>query len=80
MPPASAVKLVADTIAAHKVVVFSKTYCPYCVKAKRALGQFLKPSEFFVLEVRGGRAALGVDSSATQHPAPSCVIRPQYPH
>eukprot|EP00455_Lapot_gusevi_P033486 TRINITY_DN3662_c0_g1_i1.p1 TRINITY_DN3662_c0_g1~~TRINITY_DN3662_c0_g1_i1.p1 ORF type:complete len:102 (+),score=25.95 TRINITY_DN3662_c0_g1_i1:102-407(+) len=24
-------------IANHKVVVFSKTYCPYCTKAKRVL-------------------------------------------
>lgn len=29
-------KLVADTLAAHRIVVFSKTYCPYCVKAKKA--------------------------------------------
>lgn len=30
--------------------VFSKTYCPYCVKAKRALQQILKPSDFLVME------------------------------
>lgn len=35
-----------------QVVVFSKTYCPYCIKAKKALGQFLQPNEMEVVEVR----------------------------
>jgi len=30
-------QLVDDTIADNKVVVFSKTYCPYCTMAKKAL-------------------------------------------
>lgn len=40
---------VQDTIKSNKVVVFSKTYCPYCVKAKRALQQFT--TNFFVVEL-----------------------------
>lgn len=36
-----------------QVVIFSKTYCPYCTKAKNALKQFLKDGEFLVVEVRG---------------------------
>lgn len=32
---------VDDLIKKHKVVVFSKTYCPYCVKGKKALQQFV---------------------------------------
>lgn len=27
-------------INSHKVVVFSKTYCPYCTKAKDVLGKY----------------------------------------
>ncbi|KAH8267912.1 hypothetical protein KR026_010798 [Drosophila bipectinata] len=27
-------KFVENTIASHKVVIFSKTYCPYCTMAK----------------------------------------------
>jgi glutaredoxin 3 len=27
---------VAAAIAGHKVLIFSKTYCPYCVNAKAA--------------------------------------------
>jgi glutaredoxin len=37
-------------IAGNKVMVFSKSYCPYCTKAKKALSQFT--SDFTVLEVR----------------------------
>ena len=33
----AAKQFVQSTIAAHKVVVFSKTFCPYCTKAKTAL-------------------------------------------
>jgi glutaredoxin 3 len=27
-------------VSSHKVVVFSKTYCPYCVKAKKVLKKY----------------------------------------
>ncbi|MEW5311382.1 MAG: hypothetical protein WDW38_003103 [Sanguina aurantia] len=33
------------------VAVFSKTYCPYCVKAKKALMTVLPADKFFVLEL-----------------------------
>ena len=32
-----ATQLIKSTIAENAVVVFSKSYCPYCVKAKQAL-------------------------------------------
>ncbi len=35
-----------------QVAVFSKTFCPYCTKAKRALQSLLKPEDIFVMEVR----------------------------
>lgn len=37
--------------------VCSKTYCPYCIKAKKALGQFLQPNEMEVVEVGRMEAA-----------------------
>ncbi|KDD74059.1 hypothetical protein H632_c1609p0 [Helicosporidium sp. ATCC 50920] len=44
--------LVDQTIKNNKVVVFSKSYCPYCVKAKKALGKLeLKKTEVFVMEL-----------------------------
>jgi len=45
---------VSTLIAAHPVVVFSKTYCPFCVKAKKALAPLVAshPPEFIkVLEL-----------------------------
>ncbi|GAX73785.1 hypothetical protein CEUSTIGMA_g1236.t1 [Chlamydomonas eustigma] len=47
----AAKELVSQTVASSKVVVFSKTYCPYCTKAKNALKQFLTPEQFTVLEL-----------------------------
>ncbi|VDO61733.1 unnamed protein product [Haemonchus placei] len=38
----------------HKVVVFSKSYCPYCHKAKAALeSQHLKPGALEWVEIDG---------------------------
>jgi glutaredoxin 3 len=37
-------------IKAHKVAVFSKTYCPYCVKAKQVLGKY-KINDYLVVEL-----------------------------
>jgi glutaredoxin 3 len=48
----AAKELVSQTVASSKVVVFSKTFCPYCTKAKNALQQYLKPEQITVLEVR----------------------------
>ncbi|KAL4434141.1 hypothetical protein ABPG75_000582 [Micractinium tetrahymenae] len=47
----SAKQIVDQAIAGNKVCVFSKTYCPYCTKAKRALQRFLK--NFYVMELDG---------------------------
>uniref|UniRef100_A0AC35F0L6 Glutaredoxin domain-containing protein n=1 Tax=Panagrolaimus sp. PS1159 TaxID=55785 RepID=A0AC35F0L6_9BILA len=41
----AAKSFVDDAIAKHKVAVFSKSYCPYCTKAKDALGKFKIPSD-----------------------------------
>uniref|UniRef100_A0A7E4V3L4 Glutaredoxin-2, mitochondrial n=1 Tax=Panagrellus redivivus TaxID=6233 RepID=A0A7E4V3L4_PANRE len=36
----------------YKVAVFSKTYCPYCTKAKTALEGFkLRPDAYYVVEL-----------------------------
>ncbi len=47
----AAKEFVDATLLANKVVVFSKSYCPYCSKAKSALSQFLSASQFLTLEV-----------------------------
>ena len=48
-------KLVDAKIAGKKVMVFSKSYCPYCAMAKRALqkylGKELSPDDYEVMEI-----------------------------
>ncbi|UJR13446.1 hypothetical protein I4U23_000460 [Adineta vaga] len=41
---------VKQLIIDHQVIVFSKTYCPYCVKAKRVLGKY-KLKDYKVIEL-----------------------------
>ncbi|KAI8987487.1 glutaredoxin [Mycotypha africana] len=43
-------QIVEDIIANNKVVVFSKSYCPYCRKAKEILKQN-GCKDFFVIEL-----------------------------
>ena len=52
----SDVKVLVDTkIAGKKVMVFSKSYCPFCAKAKKALqkhvGTDLKPEDYEIMEI-----------------------------
>lgn len=44
-------KVVDDILAEHKIVVFSKSYCPYCTKAKQALHKLIDAAKIFVLEI-----------------------------
>jgi len=48
----SAKAFVDEKINNYKVAVFSKSYCPYCHKAKNALESFTyKPNTFYWLEI-----------------------------
>lgn len=53
---------VKELIAGNKVMVFSKSYCPFCKKAKTALNQFT--SDYGVLEVRALNPSTVVHRSA----------------
>lgn len=44
-------KFVQDTISSTPVVVFSKTYCPYCVKAKNLLETLVPKDKLNVIEL-----------------------------
>ncbi|XP_065189577.1 glutaredoxin-like [Sycon ciliatum] len=49
VPPVEAVKAVDEAITSHSLTVFSKTTCPYCVRAKQLLREVgAKP---FVMEL-----------------------------
>lgn len=44
-------QIVQEAISSHKVAVFSKSYCPFCKKAKQTLGSMLRPTDMFVMEL-----------------------------
>ncbi|OQV23795.1 putative Uncharacterized monothiol glutaredoxin F10D7.3 [Hypsibius exemplaris] len=45
-------QMVQDKIKANKVMVFSKSYCPYCKKAKNVLAKYsIDKSSFEVMEL-----------------------------
>jgi len=45
-------QLIDIKIAGKKVMVFSKSYCPYCTKAKKVLKQYgLSDDEYEVMEI-----------------------------
>ena len=46
----AAKKFVNDQLNSHKVVVFSGSYCPYCVKAKKALANY-KINDIKIIEL-----------------------------
>ncbi len=41
---------VDEAIKSHKITVFSKTHCPYCVKAKNVLSKY-KPDDVHIIEL-----------------------------
>lgn len=48
----TAEEFVESTLKSKKVVVFSKSYCPYCTKAKQALAKFkLSDGVYVVIEL-----------------------------
>jgi glutaredoxin 3 len=50
--PESVKSLVDSLIQDKKVVVFSKSYCPYCTKAKKAFAKYsLSNEQYVVLEI-----------------------------
>ena len=46
----SAKQTVDDAIANHKIVIFSKTWCPYCKKAKTLLTSTFAKDQIYIKE------------------------------
>lgn len=51
MGKAEALEEIKADVAANKVIMYSKVYCPYCIKAKNALNQFIKADQYKVVEL-----------------------------
>ncbi|PNH01365.1 Glutaredoxin [Tetrabaena socialis] len=50
---ASKADSIKETVAANKVVVYSKTYCPYCTRAKGLLSDLKVPFKVLELDTMG---------------------------
>jgi glutaredoxin 3 len=57
-PPTMAAAFINEVISSHKVAVFSKTFCPYCDKAKRALASVRADAFVVELDNRPDAAAI----------------------
>jgi glutaredoxin 3 len=69
-------QLVEQAIKSNKVIVFSKSYCPYCVEAKRILSSKGTPFELFELDQRTDGSAIQqyLQSKTGQRTVPNIFI------
>ncbi|KIO26574.1 hypothetical protein M407DRAFT_243679 [Tulasnella calospora MUT 4182] len=82
--PSMAVKeIVEDAIATHKVVIFSKTYCPYCKKAKALINSYELPEgqvEIVEIDIRDDGNAIQeyLKEKTGQRTVPNIFIKQQH--
>ena len=50
---------IQTTTKANRVVIFSKTYCPYCANAKKLFEQLGQSATVYELDTMGRSAAAG---------------------
>ncbi|CAD6893520.1 unnamed protein product [Tilletia controversa] len=79
---AAAKVLVEDLIAKNMVAVFSKSYCPYCTRAKRTLSEFNLGDKMTVIELdhdkNGGAIQDYLLSKTGQRTVPNIFIKQQH--
>lgn len=67
---------VDSAIASHKVAIFSKTYCPYCVKAKKAFESYkLSGDDYFVVELENRKDGAAIQQYLKELTGASSVPR-----
>lgn len=77
----STAKTTAQTaISQNKVMIFSKTYCPYCSKAKDALGKLAVKFEVYELDVRpdGADIQTALQELTGQRTVPNIFVNQQH--
>ena len=74
--------LVDAKIAGKKVMVFSKSYCPYCAKAKKALqkhvGKELDPEDYEIMEIENLKNCGEIQSYLQRLTGSSSVIHSMF--
>lgn len=71
----AAQKFVDETIGSKPVVVFSKSYCPYCVKAKKLLNDLVPDDKMLVIELENRPDCNSVQSYLKEITGASSVSR-----
>ena len=76
----SAQEIVERVIEEGGVVVFSKTYCPYCVRAKKLLGSVHADAKCIELDKRPDGAAIQdyLERKTGQRTVPNIFIHQQH--
>ncbi|KAI9597091.1 putative GRX1-glutaredoxin [Syncephalis fuscata] len=82
----SAQDIVKQYIKDHDVMVFSKTYCPYCTRAKAILNEIVTQlgvsSKIFILELdveaNGAELQKALEELTGQRTVPNVFIRGQH--
>ncbi|RKP07175.1 glutaredoxin domain-containing protein [Thamnocephalis sphaerospora] len=74
---ATIVKLVQQLIRENKIIIFSKSYCPYCTRAKSYFNA--RNQAFFALELdqegNGGEIQAALEKMTGQRTVPNIFIR-----
>lgn len=72
--PTDVRQFVDSTIQSKKIVIFSKSYCPYCRRAKEALGKYpIDKSQYQVVELEDREDCSNVQSYLRQLTGASSV-------
>ncbi|XP_075977133.1 uncharacterized protein LOC142977243 [Anticarsia gemmatalis] len=57
-PAVDVQQFIKDAISKDKVVIFSKSYCPYCDMAKKVFAQVKQPAKVYELDERDDGASI----------------------
>ncbi|KAG9027622.1 glutaredoxin [Tulasnella sp. UAMH 9824] len=76
-------EIVEEAIANHKVAIFSKTYCPYCRKAKELIKTFDLPEgevEIIEIDIRDDGSAIQeyLKDKTGQRTVPNIFIKQEH--
>ncbi|KAG8950443.1 glutaredoxin [Tulasnella sp. 424] len=75
-------EIVEDTIANHKVAIFSKSYCPYCKKTKELIKSLVPEGDVEILELDerddGGAIQDYLNEKTGQRTVPNVFIKKEH--
>ena len=64
--PSQARQLIEENVNQNKVMLFTKSHCPYSIKAKTVVGSILPQDKFTVMEVNVTQGMSGKHASSVR--------------